>query len=279
MTAISLMQSRRHAASRSAALSRLNLIWSLGACLAPAILLRGAARWGLDSVLRAAAGLFLLLALAAWLLLQEVPVPAPERTPASAPSPARLAMGASLALLVVIAMSTGVEASLGGWLTTYSRRSGLMTSGVVDTITCLWIGLLLGRLVQSFRQVAQWGERRILAAIPWLLCAALSGLLIAHQGWSMSGCALLAGFALGPAYPLSLALWLEQGERGNLAFLIAGCGSSALPLLTGVVSDATHSLTCGLLVPFAGACAMAIMAVAATYRLRQTATNPAAPLE
>lgn len=265
MTSISLMQSRQHAAHRSAELSRLNLIWSLGACASPSLLLRGVARWSLSIVLLGSAAIFLLLGLACALLLEELPA-APVEVPAEAPDTARRSASpsaAALTLLVIIAMATGVEASLGGWLTTYSRRSGLMAAGVAEAITCLWAGLLLGRLVQSFQRVARWGERRVLALAPWLLCAALAGLLGLHLGWTMSVCALLAGFALGPTYPLSLALWLEQGERGNLAFLVAGAGSAALPLLTGILSDATHSLARGLLVPFAGAC---LMAAAATAR-------------
>ncbi|WP_160115041.1 MFS transporter [Bryocella elongata] len=276
MTAISLMQSRQHAATRSAELSRLNLIWSVGACFAPSILLRGGAHWGLNAMLVASGVVFTIFATAATLVLQEVNASAPviqtdlATDVALAPvrsteSHARLVRQAAwtgIALLVVIPMSTGVESSLGGWLTTYSRRSGLASNGTLDTITCLWLGLLLGRLVHSFPRVAALGEKRVLATAPALLSAAIGAILVVHTGWSMSLSALVAGFALGPVYPLALAMWLEHGERGNLAFLVAGCGSSALPLLTGIVSNATHSLTRGLYVSLAGGCVMLLGAAA-----------------
>lgn len=268
MTSVSLMQSRRHADRRSAELSRLNLVWSLGACFAPSILLRGASHWSLNAVLMGAAIAFFLLAVAALLMLTEVsaaktePVSFAERVAPSAPSVLRHAAWVSLALLVVIPMSTGVESSLGGWLTTYSRRSGLATTGTLDTITCLWLGLLLGRLVHSFPRVAALSERKVLAVAPALLTAAIGALVVVHTSWSMSLSALVAGFALGPVYPLALALWLEQGERGNLVFLAAGCGASALPLLTGIVSNATHSLTRGLYVSLVGGFLMLLGAIA-----------------
>jgi len=268
MTAISLMQSRRHADTRSAELSRLNLIWSVGACFTPSILLRGAAHWDLDAMLTSTGVAFVLLASAAAIVLREVPSAATiaetaPHTGLAYPAISRSrAAWAGVALLLVIPMSTGVESSLGGWLTTYSHRSGLASTGALDTITCLWLGLLLGRLVQSFSRIAVSGERLVLTWAPALLSVAIGTLLLVHTGWSMSLSALVAGFALGPVYPLALALWLENGERGNLAFLVAGCGSSALPLLTGIVSHATHSLTRGLYVSFAGGCLMLLAALA-----------------
>ena len=74
--------------------------------------------------------------------------------------------------------------------------------------------------------------------------------------------ALLLGLAIGPMYPLLLALALRRGEAGNIVFVLAGCGASLLPLLTGVVSDRTGSLRAGLGIPLAGSLLMATVALA-----------------
>ena len=61
--------------------------------------------------------------------------------------------------------------------------------------------------------------------------------------------ALLLGLAIGPMYPLLLTLALGQGEAGNVVFVMAGCGASLLPLLTGLISKWSGSLRIGLSVP------------------------------
>ena len=65
--------------------------------------------------------------------------------------------------------------------------------------------------------------------------------------------ALLLGLAIGPMYPLLLTIALRQGEAGNVVFVMAGCGASLLPLLTGLVSKWSGSLRIGLGVPLVAA--------------------------
>ena len=63
MTSISLLRSRSRPGQRVAELARLNLVWALGAGVAPAILLRTASRLGTSLVLHVAGALFGLFAL------------------------------------------------------------------------------------------------------------------------------------------------------------------------------------------------------------------------
>jgi fucose permease len=94
-------------------------------------------------------------------------------------------------------------------------------------------------------------------------------LALAHIQLAVAAGALLAGLGVGPLYPLILGLVLDRGEARNLVFLAGGIGSSTLPLLTGIVSDRTGSLTIGLTLPLAASIAMALLAIDAT-RHRQT---------
>lgn len=262
MTSVSLLQSRRRPWMRATEMARLNLIWALGACLAPPILLRSVVHRPLAQVLSACSLLFLLLELLVLAFVRGVPS-APSSGPSSGPS-----LGSSLrqwrllplALLGIVPFATGIESAAGGWLTTFSHRSGLMLAGTVSTVTCFWLGLLLSRFVQSYGQIATRSGRRVLRWAPWLAAAAVVLLLVGQGSVAISVAAFLLGSAIGPLYPLALALILDHGEAGNVAFLIAGIGASSLPLLTGLVSGQMHSLARGLLVLLVAAIAMGLLA-------------------
>jgi FHS family glucose/mannose:H+ symporter-like MFS transporter len=270
MTSISLLRSRRRPEVRTSEMARLNLVWSLGACVGPALMLRGSAAWSLDRVLYAVGTVFVLATLATSLLIEE-PAPAIASTQTSWRAQiSRL----PLLLLLIVPLSTGIESSTGSWLAAYSRRSGLMLGGTISTVSCFWAGLLVVRFVQSYRSVALASQRHAFRLGTWLAAVALLLLIFGpkteHDNIVMPVSAFLVGVGLGPIYPLALSLILSCGEAGNIAFLIAGIGSSMLPLLTGVVSGRSGSLAMGLTVPLAGAIVMA--AFSSLFSLRKTAT-------
>jgi len=246
MTSVSLLQSRRHESERAAQMARLNLTWAIGACLGPALELRGAASWGTPAVLLAVAAFFGVLA---GLVLVAVPHVDAVKAIASA-ARTRKPM---IVLLLMVPLATGVESAAGGWLATYSKRSGETLGEVIGVATCFWVGMLVSRLIQSHRHIATASVLSMFVVGPWVMSAAVGVLLISSGGMLMFGGALLLGLAMGPMYPLLLALALRRGEAGNMVFVAAGCGASLLPLLTGLVSGWTGSLRAGLGVPLVGA--------------------------
>jgi fucose permease len=172
----------------------------------------------------------------------------------------------------MVPLATGLEAGIGAWLAAYSRREGMLLAATISTVTCFWLGLLLSRLVQSIPGFAARFQRDTLRLSPVLMIAGTALLLVlAHNQPAVAAGALLAGLGVGPLYPLILGLVLDRGEARNLVFLAGGIGSSTLPLLTGIVSDRTGSLTIGLTLPLAASIAMALLALDATrHRNRQT---------
>jgi fucose permease len=66
-------------------------------------------------------------------------------------------------LLLVLAMTTvGVEASLGGWLTTYSYRAGMRSlAGAASATSIFWLGEMLSRLAFSTRLLAKVGRPQV----------------------------------------------------------------------------------------------------------------------
>jgi fucose permease len=131
--------------------------------------------------------------------------------------------------------------------------------------------MLLSRLVQSQRRAALRLERAVFLVHPWLLVVALAIILGCRQEWLVLGGALLLGLGIGPVYPQMLSRVLSYGEGGNTVFMLAGCGASVLPLMTGLVSNWTGSLRAGLTVPLACAVAMGCIALLVSRRERDVA--------
>jgi len=91
------------------------------------------------------------------------------------------------------------------------------------------------------------------------LAAAGLAILVAWPGAAASiFAALLVGLGIGPVYPLLLSIVLRQRETRGV-FVLAGIGSSALPLATGALSGSVHSLSAGLCVPLAAASMMTVL--------------------
>jgi fucose permease len=89
------------------------------------------------------------------------------------------------------------------------------------------------------------------------MLAAVGAIILFPDGPIMLAGAFVVGFAVGPMYPLLLALVFEH-DRGNMIFALAGLGAASLPLLTGVLSSGAGSLRVGLLAPLTAAAAMAL---------------------
>jgi fucose permease len=255
MTSISLLQSRQPTASRAAELTRLNLLWAIGACSGPWLILH-------DGLLDATHARHVLLGLAAAFVVVgfcamffETETPGQDRSQNGLNRFAVFAV--PLPLLLLVFCATGVESSCGGWLATYAQRSGHTLGITIGAPTCFWAGLLASRIVHSSSKIGR-ATRRIL--LTWNLLAMLAAILtliLFQDGPVVLASAFVAGFAAGPMYPLLLALVFEH-ERGNMIFVVAGLGAAALPLLTGTLSSGAHSLQTGLLVPAVAAGAMAI---------------------
>ena len=250
MTSISLLQSRRHPHDRPAEMARLNLIWALGACVGPWFTLRGAALFGAPHVLLAVSGVFVLLG-----MLSLLSAPHAMEVTEAGISPVKRSFHVPLLLALAVPLATGVEAAMGGWLTTYSARYGNSLNLVIGAVTCFWMGMLASRFAQSNQRVSAALSRPFLVLGPAVMVCGMGFVLMSHGVLVLAG-ALLLGLGVGPMFPLLLALALARGEKNNIIFVIAGCGASLLPFLTGVVSGRMNSLRAGLGVPLAGALLM-----------------------
>ena len=262
MTAISLIR-QQQAPHVGSEFVRLNLVWATGALLAPALAASALAGGSLYPTFLGLGAAFLLLA--GWTFA--LPSLRLEQT-AGAAAAWRVFTAVPWQLILMVALATGIEASAGGWLATYARRSEHQLAATVAAPTCLWAGLLLSRLFWSIRD--RWLPADVVVRASVLLTAVSSVLLLtSHNAFVMLVSAFGIGFGLGPIYPLLLA-WALRFHRGGAIFFLAGVGSSTLPWMTGAVSSARGSLRLGLGVPVAGALLMAALAFVLPLRRWRT---------
>ncbi len=251
MTSISLLRARQAGPHRGRELNRLNLLWSIGALAAPAVAAH-ALRTGRPEYLfqMLAAGL---LGFAGLVLLDTRH--AKDPTAGSTPTTA-LGAHAPALLYVASALIVGTEASLGAWLAAFSERTEAgSVRAAVGVGTAFWAGLLLSRALHGTALLR--GER--LWPYAAVLAASLPPMLFVADPRLLAALACVQGAALGPLYPLLLAVATAR-YRGTRVFLAAGLGAAVFPWFTGLASGAAGSLRAGLAVP----CAAGLLLLAIT---------------
>ena len=271
MTATSLVFADRYQGDCAVQLQRLNFAWAVGATTAPMLFLPYLRMTSLSPLFFTFQGLF--LALFIWIALRErkeTPVfhPSLENVPPENPSP----RGSLIPLVMLAVCAVGIEASISGWLTTYSRRADpTHVAGAVLAISLFWFGITFSRFVFSTRLLTIIGSRRVMRLALWCLAASVAMLISAHTPATIRVGAALAGLSLGPVYPLLLSFMLEFTARGWI-FAVGGAGAAVFPWFTGLLSAKYGSLRYGLVAPCGAALLMVILV---SISLRQT--DPSAP--
>jgi fucose permease len=256
MTAISLRRANEVAAAETdLELNRLNLLWAVGACVAPALAVRSLHLLTVTGLFRM---LSLVFALAAAALAFGLLVRPSEPTLAARTHQTGELPWAPASLCLFSAVAVGLESALGGWLTTYADRFALGVSTAVSANAFFWAGLLLSRSLHSVSALNFLHTNRARVGHIVLTGLALAILTVFPTRLLLPVAGLLAGFGLGPLYPLALAVALPR-YRSTAVFVSAGLGASLIPWFTGALSSHFGSLRMGLL-----ASCIAFAALAAT---------------
>jgi FHS family glucose/mannose:H+ symporter-like MFS transporter len=292
-------------AGRGDALSRLHLFYSVGALTAPLVLGTIVAA-GVDWRVPFLASSVVAVALAAPLrIVGAVPPRAvtPRAHGAVAPAASGSPGGESdapggdagratgvvprslriplAALAVAIACYVGSEAGVSSWLVAFLADEPLTTATLA--LSLFWIGLALGRLAAG-----RFG--RHIAPVPYavasvlLAAIAIAGAVVGPSGMVQIGLFAVAGFGLGPVYPMIMATagsyYPHRAAAVSGLLTTAGvAGSIIYPPLMGFTS-ASIGLAAGMLgaAALAGACAVAVLVAAATAE-RRRAPDPVRVVE
>jgi fucose permease len=260
MTSISLLQAGRNAQHRGTELNRLNLVWAIGACLCPS-LAEHSLRVASVRAIFSSIGLFFAL-FSLWMMAFEAGSESaamhigstPKRAQGSRLGLRNLALW-PLSMLAIICLPTGIESSMGAWITTYVQRTEHTLFTTVTAGSCFWAGLLFSRSISAFIPMPKRWERLVLGqSLTTVLMGTVLLIAVDSRIWLLPTIFLI-GFGLGPIYPLLLSIALQYSENSTI-FFVAGLGSAILPWLTGIVSSSASSLRYGLLVPCAASALM-----------------------
>jgi MFS transporter, FHS family, glucose/mannose:H+ symporter len=252
-TSTSLIFSDRFADVRAAKLEGINFAWSLGATAGPVFFLPVLRHGNIQPLFLALVGLFLFFLV--WVLLVERDL-APGTDFEDARSHSSLVRRSFWSLALLAMCTVGIEASMSGWLTTYSHRAGLKSlAGAAMATTIFWCGGLFSRLAFSTRLMTKVGRHMVLLGSIWGVTFCGFALIVAPHPLEILLIAGLGGVCIGPLYPLTLSFLLERTSRGWV-FAIAGMGAAFFPWITGMLSSALGSLRVGLVTPCAASLLM-----------------------
>jgi MFS transporter, FHS family, glucose/mannose:H+ symporter len=248
-----------YASETSGALSLVNFSWAVGAVACPFIVqfVQSPARFHgfLMGLALAAALLGALLAATpvAWVELRNVSNISTSAVPMKIPRDYY-----AVALILLLFLYEGVEASLGGWLAMYSGELSSverLRAGVV-TPSFFWAGMLLGRLIGP--TVLKHASSKLVVELS-AFCALVSStlLLLSPTLVPLFGEAFLAGLGCAVIYPILVGRAIERyGVTARTVMgpilAIAGFGPASMPWLVGVIASHFGNLKAGLGVVLAG---------------------------
>jgi FHS family glucose/mannose:H+ symporter-like MFS transporter len=148
----------------------------------------------------------------------------------------------------------GLEATVGGWLSTYTLRyTTLDVAAVAYCTTALWAAFAAGRaLAAGLLRVLP--ERAVRTAGILLATGATAALRGAHTPLAIEACAVCIGLGIAPFFPVTFSLLMELApspRQAGAATANIGLGSALLPYLTGIVSTRAGSLHSAMAMPIA----------------------------
>jgi MFS transporter, FHS family, glucose/mannose:H+ symporter len=261
---------------RGAALSRLNLLWGLGAVLSPLIFAALPSRVPSQAVLLTLA---VLAVAASWMLARGLVFDPPA--PAAAPAAAGRSSGALLALTAgQLFLAVGTEAAMGGWLVAAAADHGRLTSLLVGG--AFWASFLIGRAVAP-ALLARVAEGTLHGAALVLAGAGVATLLAARSSALLGLGSVVAGLGLSPIFPLvmsTLTVLVEasRSRHAGAVFALGGLGGASLPWLMARVGEAAGALRLGFAVPLAAIVLMALLRARQRVAAARPAPVSAAPL-
>jgi FHS family glucose/mannose:H+ symporter-like MFS transporter len=251
---------------RAASLTLLNMAWGVGAIACPVLMLAGLrSNRFTTALLGIAVGALLLAILFSTMKFESRAAATSNANITTGEADRRHPIHVPIALALLFYLYVGTEGGISGWAAEQAHRIG---SGEAFTIVPMffWAGLLGGRGISAM--IVSRVKENIFVIFGLLLSAfGTACLLLAATRPRVIFGVVLAGFGLAGVYPVFIS-WLSKwyGGRakrlGGIMFSLAALGGATVPWAVGFVSQRSHSLRVGLLVPLAGCITMLILVVA-----------------
>jgi len=279
--AANLLVADMNPSRRSAALNLLNFYWSAGAVACPFIVAAASRMHHVATFLSVVAALSIVVA-AAIALLPSNQVEPPSSKDAEPVLPLlRLHFAFFLMLAFLFFLYVGTENALGGWVASFSKSLGSMTTSfAVMTPSFFYASLMIGRWVAPIL-LRRISDIRIAQAGLLLACVSSFCLVLSHRPLGVVFSACGAGFGLSSVYPITISLLSRQFESarvGSIMFTLSNIGGGLLPWAVGVASDHFGGVKAGLLMPLAGCAMMFLLFLPASASAESPANENSADL-
>jgi FHS family glucose/mannose:H+ symporter-like MFS transporter len=243
---------------RSATLNVLNFCWSAGAVTCPFFVGAASRSHHIPVFLATVAGFALLMVIGIGVMPASIVEPTAVRSAARDARPAiPWRQPVVLVLAALFFLYVGVENGFGGWVASYAKSLGNLTSTMaLMTPSFFYAAMTFGRWLAPL--LLRLGNEIRLVQIGLLIaCAGMAGLVLSHglRGVVLSAC--VAGLGLSYVYPITISLLsrefgADSSRLGSIMFTLSNIGGGLLPWMVGVSSTRFGSLKAGLAVPLIG---------------------------
>lgn len=249
---------------RSAALNLLNFSWSAGAVACPFLVAAAAKGHHMQLLLEGVAGFSFLVVIGIAIMPSSIVEPVATRDAGGRRTAIDWRHGSLPILAALFFLYVGTENAFGGWVASYSKSLGTLSSSMaLMTPSFFYFALMFGRWLapQLLRAI---DEVRLVHAGVLLACAGMAGLVGSNSLPGVMVSASVAGLGLSSVYPITIALLSREfgptaSRVGSLMFTMANLGGSCLPWLVGASSNHFGTLKAGLAVPLIGGAVMFVL--------------------
>jgi fucose permease len=253
--AVNLLVAAINPERRSAALSRLNFSWSLGAVACPFIVAAAARVDHIALFLILLAGFLLLVFLGIVVMASSFVEPVQVQSEERATAPRTRGNWQALVVLgALFFLYVGAENAFGGWIASYAKSLGTPSPTLpVMTPSFFYAALMLGRWSAplALKRINEFG-----IATGGLSIASLgmAGLLLSRSMPSVVISVSVAGLGLAAVYPITISRLSQvfgpaAARVGSIVFTMASFGGAILPWVVGYCSHRFGDIRAGLAVP------------------------------
>jgi fucose permease len=256
INSINLIAGSRYRQRRGAALTLLNLSWSLGALFSPLVIGHFASRISVSELLWGFVGTVAALGFS---LLLQFPGGGPNIAPEQPEngfvqnSATRKDLSALLVYFgILFFLYGGLENSISGWLATFSLRyagASLNTGGYITA--SLLVGITAGRAFAS-AILLRLSDRVVQIGGLALTVIATAIMPFVHTPSLLVAETVFLGFSLAPFIAVTSSLLISNHpspRQAGTVMATAALGGAAIPWLVGIVSQQVASLKLALEVP------------------------------
>jgi fucose permease len=168
-------------------------------------------------------------------------------------------LGNAVVVIAALAffMNTGIENTMGNWITSYGTGIGFSDRGASMLLSAFWVSITFSRLTTASLITAETGATAsMLMAIAAL--AGLAGMWLTRLKWVACVCVLLIGVMIGPITPTITGVMFSKlpqnlfGSAFAIFFAIGLIGATSIPSSVGLVSR-KRSIQQAMAIPMAAA--------------------------